>query len=89
MNLFEITTLVSVIVLLRILPIRTNSLPLPPRTVKSPARQNATQDEKAKELKLQSVVESAILPYNMGKNIDYVKNTIVKSKLSTEFHLLK
>ena len=47
------------------------------------------QDEKAKELKLQSVVESAILPYNMGKNIDYVKNTIVKSKLSTEFHLLK
>lgn len=47
------------------------------------------QKENAEKLKLQRVVESAILPYNMGKNIDYVKNTIVESKLSTEFHLLK
>ena len=77
MNLFEITTLVSVIVLFLFVSLYRNKL-----TKKK-------QDEKAKELKLQSVVESAILPYNMGKNIDYVKNTIVKSKLSTEFHLLK
>ncbi|MFR2037829.1 MAG: hypothetical protein ACLS3T_14355 [Anaerobutyricum sp.] len=77
MNLFEITTLVSVIVLFLFVALYRNKL-----TKKK-------QDEKAKELKLQSVVESAILPYNMGKNIDYVKNTIVKSKLSTEFHLLK
>lgn len=77
MNLFEITTLVSVIVLFLFVALYRNKL-----TKKK-------QDEKAKELKLQSVVESAILPYNMGQNIDYVKNTIVKSKLSTEFHLLK
>ena len=77
MNLFEITALVSVIVLFLFVALYRNKL-----TKKK-------QDEKAKELKLQSVVESAILPYNMGKNIDYVKNTIVKSKLSTEFHLLK
>ena len=77
MNLFEITTLVSVIVLFLFVALYRNKL-----TKKK-------QDEKAKELKLQSVVESAILPYNMGKKIDYVKNTIVKSKLSTEFHLLK
>ena len=77
MTLFEITTLVSVIVLFLFVALYRNKL-----TKKK-------QDEKAKELKLQSVVESAILPYNMGKNIDYVKNTIVKSKLSTEFHLLK
>lgn len=77
MNLFEITTLVSVIVLFLFVALYRNKLA------------KKKQDEKAKELKLQSVVESAILPYNMGKNIDYVKNTIVKSKLSTEFHLLK
>ena len=79
MNLFEITTLVSVIVLFLFVALYRNKL----------TKKKQDEKAKAKELKLQSVVESAILPYNMGKNIDYVKNTIVKSKLSTEFHLLK
>lgn len=77
MNLFEITALVSIIVLFLFVVLYRNKL-----TKKK-------QKENAEKLKLQRVVESAILPYNMGKNIDYVKNTIVESKLSTEFHLLK
>ena len=77
MNLFEITTLVSIIVLFLFVVLYRNKL-----TKKK-------QKENAEKLKLQRVIESAILPYNMGKNIDYVKNTIVESKLSTEFHLLK
>lgn len=77
MNLFEITALVSIIVLFLFVVLYRNKL-----TKKK-------QKENAEKLKLQRVIESAILPYNMGKNIDYVKNTIVESKLSTEFHLLK
>ena len=77
MNLFEITALVSIIVLFLFVVLYRNKL-----TKKK-------QKKNAEKLKLQRVVESAILPYNMGKNIDYVKNTIVESKLSTEFHLLK